>query len=126
MQNRKTNREKGHLINDPTLLKIHRIYEHDEAVKILEAEVSKLNKEIGILKSEKSQLEDENTKFKILLSAIPESVILAVGGIPMTIDENPRIPQKIKKELRKLREDAKEWRDKYFQAIHQNSIVKQS
>ncbi len=110
------NRKRRHLINDSVLLKIHREFGHDEAVKALEAEISSLRFENGVLKSEKAELEDENTKFKKIFAAIPQQVLIASGGTPITLDEDPRIPEKIKKELKKLRQDVKEWRDKFFQA----------
>lgn len=109
-RNRK-NGEKRHLITNPILLKIHREFTHDEAVKTLEVEIKRLNYEIGVLKSEIAELNDLNTKLKALTSE--EKVLLREE----TDDR--------KKKIKKLQNDVEDWRSKYFQLLaSQRSLTK--
>lgn len=108
------------------LLKIHRRYNEKESVRYLESVISDLRKEIGILKSEKAELEDNllTANKKLKENDLPIKKEISRKRLFELVDEENKVIYNEFNEFRKKYElkkkDCDKWMNKYYSLLAVN------
>lgn len=103
--------------DNPILLKINRQFTKDESLDALNKIISELRIEIGILKSENSELKD--TIDSMFADGEPVQPNWLKNDVIKNLENKLKKERKLKKDLQK---STNEWRDKFYSLLSlQNS-----
>lgn len=99
-------------LEDGILLKIHRQFGMDESVKALVDEIVRLRQEVGILQSEKAELEDKLPK-----KPISKKIDSAWNKDAYILDLKKQIKTQYNKRVQQAK-NTKHWQKLYFKELN--------
>ncbi len=109
--------------DDKVLLKLHRRYGADEALKYLFEEISKLRFNIGELKSENAELSDKNNELVQLLKTEQSKTkkqkrsVQPEWKLEDYVIELEASVNRVSGKNAELRKEVNKWRNNYFDAL---------